>query len=179
MVQRRPDEGRFFLATTGQGGPDPVKANHRRADAALRVGWCEWVALPALGIRHIKAKVDTGARTSALHAFRVEPFEERGRRMVRFWVHPLQRRRDLEVACVAEVADRRMVSDSGGHRERRWVIVTALALAGQRWPVEVTLTDRDTMAFRLLIGRSAMGGRLVVDPGAAFLTGRPPRARRK
>jgi hypothetical protein len=156
-----------------------MTTHSKRARDLIRVGWREWVALPELGIAHVKAKVDTGARTSALHAFRVEPFEARGRRMIRFWVHPLQRRRDLEVSCVAEVKDRRMVSDSGGHRERRWVIETRLVLAGHAWPVEVTLTDRDSMNFRMLLGRTALSGRLAVDAGASFLTGRPPRTARR
>ncbi|MGH8590050.1 MAG: ATP-dependent zinc protease family protein, partial [Gammaproteobacteria bacterium] len=91
------------------------------------VGWREWLALPALRIPAIKAKMDTGARTSALHTFRLERYDEDGRTQVRFWIHPLQGRGDIVLPCVAEVIDLRTVSDSGGHRERRYVIRTALA----------------------------------------------------
>lgn len=135
------------------------------------VGWREWVALPELGIARIKAKVDTGASTSAIHAIHIRRFREDGCERVRFSVHPIQRRTDLTVECVADLVDERMVTSSTGHRERRLVIRTALEIAGRRWAIELTLANRDTMGFRMLLGRSAMHGRLLVDPSASFLAG--------
>ena len=138
----------------------------------ITVGWREWVQLPKLGLPVIKAKVDTGARTSCLHAFSVEPFEKSSKEWVRFGIHPNQDDNETEVFCEAEIIDKRMVTDSGGHKEERYVISTDLELAGQRWPIEVTLTNRDTMLFRMLIGRTAMGNRIIVQPSKSFLLGK-------
>jgi len=133
------------------------------------IGWREWVSLPDLGIPSIKAKIDTGARTSALHAFQIEPVIRRGTHKVRFFVHPLQRTERPEIACMADVIDIRTVSDSSGNREKRFVINTPVRMGDSEWIIEVTLTDRKDMLFRMLLGRSGIRGHKVVDPGRSFL----------
>jgi len=137
----------------------------------LWVGWREWIAMPQLGVDAIKAKIDTGAATSALHAIHVRRFFDGGTPHVAFEVHPLQRRADITVACTAEIRDERQVTSSTGHREKRIVIRTPIGIADRRWPIELTLTNRDTMGFRMLLGRRAMHGRVLVDPSASYLAG--------
>ena len=138
------------------------------------VGWREWLALPELGIKHIKAKVDTGARTSALHTFFVEPFQHQQKQWVRFGIHPLQSDSETVVECEMPVKDRRVVSDSGGHREDRYVIETTLSLGHITWTAEVTLTNRDNMKFRMLLGRTALIEQFLVDPAASYMLGEKP-----
>lgn len=136
------------------------------------IGWREWLTLPELGIKAIKAKIDTGARTSALHAYDIEPFESNGILKVKFGVHPLQRRKDIEIHCVADVVDRRRVTSSDGQSEKRYVIRTLVELGNLDWPIELTLTSRKSMRFRMLLGRSAMSRHLVIDPAKSYLCGR-------
>ncbi|TAK72086.1 MAG: ATP-dependent zinc protease [Gammaproteobacteria bacterium] len=136
------------------------------------IGWREWVGLPALGIVKIKAKIDTGARTSALHAFSLKPFVEDGQHKISFDIHPLQHNTDQIITCVANIVDKRLVTDSGGHEEERYVIQTPITIAGQTWPIEITLTERETMLFRMLLGRSALRKRFIVNPARSFVTTR-------
>ena len=119
-----------------------------------------------------KAKIDTGARTSALHTFQMEIFKEKGVKKVRFGIHPLQKRKHPIIYCVADVVDYRRVIDSGGHAEMRYVIKTPVQIGSLIQDVEITLTDRETMQFRMLLGRTAMTGLFQVDPGASYLAGR-------
>jgi len=143
------------------------------------IGWREWIGFPKLGISQIKAKVDTGARTSCLHAFLVEPFDRDGELWVRFDIHPHQRNNTRVLSCMAPVMDRRLVRDSGGHEELRYVVETEVSIGDRIHTVEVTLTDRDSMKFRVLLGRTAMEGRYIVDPGKSYLRGKRKRLVKK
>lgn len=147
-------------------------------DPAITLGWREWIGLPDLGIRQLKAKVDTGARTSALHAFDIRPYSADGQERVEFLLHPKQRNTETIVRCHADIIDQRLVSDSGGHREQRFVIQTTLNLGTHSWPIEVTLTARDDMRFRMLLGRAAIKGLATVDPSRSYLVGKRKRKKR-
>ena len=137
-------------------------------ETPLRLGWEEWVALPGLGLPAIKVKVDTGAKTSALHASDIEPFGSADHPKVRFLMHPIPARPEIAIACSADVVDRREVTSSNGETEFRYVIGTDLSVGGRHWPVELTLTDRGTMAYRMLLGRQAFGDEVVVVPNESF-----------
>lgn len=135
------------------------------------MGWREWVRLPDLEIATIKAKVDTGARSSSLHAVDVEIEKKRGKSLVRFKVHPLQdSTKGLNTRqCEVPLLEERWIRSSNGKRELRPVIMTPLEFGGAIWPIELTLTSRDMMGFRMLLGREAIRRRFVVDPGRSFL----------
>lgn len=143
------------------------------------IGWREWVGLPDLGIGQIKVKVDTGARSSSLHAYDLHQFDRDGEKWVRFKVHPLQRRTHEIVETEAAILETRSVRSSSGKASLRPVIVTNITLLGITWPVEVTLANRDEMGFRMLLGREAYRGRFLVDAGKSYYGGQPPVKRRK
>ncbi len=136
------------------------------------IGWKEWLSLPELGIHFIKAKIDTGARTSALHASSITIKFERGQRIACFTIKPLPNRADIIISCEAPVIDERIVSDSSGKREKRFVIRSQLQIGGREWPIEITLANREKMSVKMLLGRSAMKF-LMVDPTKVYLLGRP------
>lgn len=148
----------------------PSRSRERQA-----VGWREWVALPDFDTPWIKAKMDTGARSSALHAFGLQSFERDGQTWIRFEIHPWQRSSEDPVAVETPVIDWRTVRSSNGSMERRPVVSTRLRLGEQEFTTELTLTRRDEMGFRLLIGRQSIRGHFVVDPDRSFISGRPPR----
>jgi hypothetical protein len=133
------------------------------------IGWREWMSFPELKISRIKAKVDTGARTSAMHAFSLETFHSQNIEMIRFAIHPLQYNDTTVIQCEAPILDKRWVTDSGGHKEERYVIKTPIKLGDEEWPIEITLTNRDIMTFRMLLGRTALRNRFVVSPRYSFL----------
>lgn len=158
--------------------PSPGKPGTGRKPApkgALRpvIGWREWVYLPELLDLPINAKIDTGARTSAVHAFDVRTFTDNGEPWVEFQLHPVQRQRHPDTLCRARVLDQRHVTSSSGHKQLRTVIATTALIGGVHWPIELTLADRDQMGFRMLLGREGLRRRFVVDPAKSYrLSGR-------
>jgi len=137
------------------------------------VGWREWVEFPELALDNIKAKIDSGAKTSALHAYHVEPFSKGDEPWVRFKLHPIQDNNELSVTLEAKLSDHRNVSDSGGHNELRYVIEAAMIVGGQKRRGEVTLTDRDSMKYRMLVGRNILKQGFLVDAKQSFVFGNP------
>ncbi|MFT4556237.1 MAG: hypothetical protein ACI8P0_006382 [Planctomycetaceae bacterium] len=146
---------------------------------SLVIGWREWVDLPDLRIRGIKAKIDTGARSSSLHAFDISTFDRDGKTYARFKVHPVQRDMNKSVTCEAEVLEVRQIKSSTGHAQKRIVIVTTLEVLGEEWPIELTLANRDEMGFRMLLGREAVRGRFLVDADNSFYDGEPKKNEKK
>ena len=137
------------------------------------VGSEEWCSFSTLNIPAIKARVDSGAKTSALHAINIVPFEKEGEKWVKFDVNPLQNNGKTVIHCESKVIDKRIVKSSSGSRESRYVIQTEISIADTNWMIELTLTNRDSMGYRMLLGREAMGGRVLVDPEKHFLLGQP------
>jgi ribosomal protein S6--L-glutamate ligase len=136
--------------------------------APFALGWEEWASLPALGLPALKIKVDTGAKTSALHAFDIEPFGKADAPKVRFNIHPVPGREDITISCSADVVDRREVTSSNGETELRYVIASEIAMGDRLWPIEITLTNRTNMAYRMLLGRQAIRDDMIVQPSESF-----------
>jgi hypothetical protein len=138
----------------------------------IRVGWREWASLPDLEINNLKVKIDTGAKTSSLHAENIKIYYRGWKKRVRFEVHPKQKKGSHKVVCTAIVVDERVVTNSGGQREKRYFIKTPICLGGMQWNVEISLTDREKMKFPMLLGREAMRGHIIVDPQSSYLMGK-------
>lgn len=147
-----------------------------KADSKI-IGWREWASLPDLGLVAIKGKIDTGAKTSSLHAFDIELIEKGEKTFVHFKVHPLQHDFSVVIDCKALLVDRRVVSDSGGHKEERYVIRTTMVLGGIRKRIELTLSNRQTMKYRMLIGRAALK-QFYIDPTQSYLSGKSLKQKR-
>lgn len=141
------------------------------------IGWREWASLPDLGLFAIKGKIDTGAKTSSLHAYDIEVDEKGPKTYVNFKVHPLQHDFSVVIQCRALLVDRRHVTDSGGHKEERYVIRTTMVLAGVKKRIELTLTNRETMKYRMLIGRAALKHNYI-DPSQSYLSGKTLKQKR-
>ena len=141
------------------------------AQARMIIGWREWCALPDLGLPGILAKIDTGARTSALHAFHIKRFTQDDTEWVSFAIHPLQRKRHPEILCQARLVDERVITSSNGKSEKRPVISTTLSLGCHQFDTEITLTNRDEMGCRMLVGRQSLKKRFLVDSALSYTLG--------
>ena len=143
----------------------------RRVRGPLEIGWREWAGLPDLGVARIVAKIDTGAKTSAVHAYRVRETTHDGVPYAEFFLHPVQKRKRPEVFCAAPIVDRRRIRSSNGVLQERLVIETTLRLGAREWVIELSLANRDAMGYRLLVGRDAMRKNILIRPSASFLLG--------
>jgi hypothetical protein len=139
----------------------------------LELGWREWISLPDLAVAQLLAKVDTGAKTCALHAFYVEPYDQGGERWIRFGLHPSRKSISKEVHCTARISDHRAVRDSSGNEELRYVIESRIKMGAASFACEMTLTNRDSMRYRFLLGRNALIGRYTVNPARSCILGKP------
>ena len=147
----------------------PVKK--KKAPPTL-IGWREWVSFPDLGVDRVKAKIDTGAKTSSIHAFRIKTLDRDGALYAEFYLHPVQKKKKPEVFCAAPVVDKRAIRSSNGAVEDRLIIRTMLRMGEREWPIDLSLTNRDAMGFRLLLGRDAFTRRFLINPKASFLLGK-------
>jgi len=152
---------------------------HEPDHPPIVAGWREWVTLPSLEVRWIKAKLDTGAKSSSLHAFDIEEFEKNGRPWVRFAIHPWQRSQAESVIVTSRVIDRRIVRSSSGHAEERIAVPMRVRLVGRVITVEMTLSNRDEMGFRMLLGREALAQGYLVDAAQSYVGGLPRRSTRR
>lgn len=144
------------------------KRNMKKKKEMAIIGWREWVSLPDLGVEEIKVKVDTGAKTSSLHAFDIKKYKRDGKEFIKFSIHPNQDSSKNVKICRARILEYRKVKSSNGQSELRPVILTNLELLGEKWPIEITLTNRDEMGFRMLLGRASIKNKFLVNVGKSF-----------
>ena len=144
---------------------------HRNKQPTPVLGWREWVSLPGLHVDQIKAKIDTGARTSCLHAYDIKEYKKGRKTFVKFKIHPLQRDDEFILSAKAELIDKRKIKDSGGTVTIRPVIRTTVECGDYRWDIELTLIGRDQMGFRMLLGRQGVRGKFLINPGKSYLLG--------
>jgi len=156
----------------------PQKSTAKKQSGLPVIGWREWVNLPSLGIKSIKVKVDTGARSSSLHAYDLQEFDRGGVKWIRFKVHPVQRKTNEIVQTEAKILEFRSIRSSSGKSTLRPVIITNIELLGVIWPVELTLANRDEMGFRMLLGREAFRQKFLVDAGKSYYGGKPPQKKK-
>lgn len=149
--------------------PEDFKRHHI---PKLIIGWQEWIQLPKLHLPAIKCKIDTGAKTAALHADNIEVFSRQGERFVHFTVHPLQKNTKIAVSCSAKVIDERTITSSTGGKEHRYIIKTPITLGHLKWEIELSLSNRDSMTFRMLLGRDALRYLFIIDPQKTLCQGK-------